>query len=77
MKKQKAADKKAGEGKVLKMTREELRQAMMVCISTLQKLNGQMPGPEELYIALGAEYKTVLAEYLMNHAGRMCVAAVS
>lgn len=48
------------------MTREELRQSMMVCIATLQMMNGKQPEAEELYRALGAEYAAVLAEYLMN-----------
>ena len=48
------------------MTREELRQSMMVCIVTLQMMNGRQPEAEELYRALGTEYAAVLAEYLMN-----------
>ena len=59
------------------MTKEELRQTMMVCIETLRMMNGQMPGPEELCRALGAEYKAVLAEYLMSgkHGMRVVAAA--
>ena len=30
------------------MTKEELRQTMMVCIETLRMMNGQTPGPDEL-----------------------------
>ena len=59
------------------MTKEELRQTMMVCIETLRMMNGQTPGPEELCRALGAEYKAVLAEYLMSgkHGMRIVAAA--
>ena len=48
------------------MKKEELRQAMITCIVTLEKLNGQKPTPEEMYFALGNEYKEVLDEYLGN-----------
>ncbi len=46
------------------MTRNELRQAMMTCIVTLEKLNGRTPAPAELVSALGEEYEAVLSEYL-------------
>ena len=46
------------------MKKDELRQTMMVCITTLEKLNGHEPSAEELSMALGMEYETVLAEYL-------------
>ena len=61
----------------MKMTKEELRQTMMVCIETLQMMNGQMPGPEELSQALGEEYKAVLAEYLMGARQGMRIAAAA
>ena len=48
------------------MTRDELRQTMMVCIATLKMMNGQEPGREELRMALGEEYKAVLAEYFRS-----------
>lgn len=42
----------------------ELRQKMMVCIRTLEKLNGRVPGIGELRQALGNEYAEVLAEFV-------------
>ena len=44
---------------------EELRQKMMVCITTLQKLNGRMQGFIELNEVLGPEYEVVLMEYFI------------
>ena len=45
------------------MTKNELRQKMVMCITTLEKLTGKMPTAEELFSALGKEYEAVLAEY--------------
>ena len=42
----------------------ELRQKMMVCVSTMERLNGRAPGVDELVDALGTEYTEVLAEYV-------------
>ena len=49
------------------MTKTELRQAMMTCIVTLEKLNGRTPCPDELYSALGTEYEAVLMEFLSGN----------
>ena len=46
------------------MTKAEMRQTMMTCITTLEKLNGRAPRPDELYSALGTEYEAVLNEFL-------------
>ena len=48
----------------VKMTKAEIRQTMMICITTLEKLNGRAPRPDELYSALGTEYEAVLNEFL-------------
>jgi len=48
------------------MTKQELRQKLMICVSTLMNLNGSVPGAPELYSALGSEYKEVLEEYLAD-----------
>ena len=48
------------------MTKQELHQKLMICVSTLMNLNGCMPGAPELYSALGSEYEEVLEEYLAN-----------
>jgi len=45
------------------MTKNELKQKMVMCIATLEKLNGRIPTAEELFSALGKEYEAVLAEY--------------
>ena len=46
------------------MTKSEMNQKMMLCISTLYKLNGRVPDAAELYRALGSEYAEVLADYV-------------
>ena len=46
------------------MNKQELRQKLMICVSTLMNLNGTMPGAPELYSALGTEYTEVLEEFL-------------
>ena len=61
-------DPKIKERSALKMTKAELRQTMMTCIVTLEKLNGRTPNPDELYIALGTEYKGLLMEFLSGNA---------
>ncbi len=43
--------------------KQEMRQTLYVCVSTLYRLNGRMPAAAELYTALGSEYAQVLAEY--------------
>ncbi len=43
---------------------DELRQRLMMCVSTLYRLNGRKPGALELYTALGNEFEEVLKEYL-------------
>ena len=48
------------------MTKSELKQAMLTCIATLERLNRRTLCPAELYCALGAEYKGVLEEYLAD-----------
>ena len=48
------------------MTRIELKQKMMMCITTLEKLTGKIPTIEELFSALGNEYEEVLADYSEN-----------
>ena len=45
------------------MSRNELKQKMILCICTLQKLNGSDPTATELRSALGSEYEDVIAEY--------------
>ena len=45
------------------MTKNELRQKMVMCIATLKKLTGKFPTADELISALGNEYEVVLAEY--------------
>ena len=50
------------------MTKAELRQTMMICIVTLEKLNGRIPTPDELYSALGTEYEGLLMEFLSGNA---------
>ena len=45
------------------MTKSELKQKMILCISTLSILNGRTPDKEELNAALGSEYAEVLADY--------------
>ena len=59
------------------ITRDELRQTMMVCISTLQMMKGQMPTPQELFHALGEAYREVLTEYLMTNRYQLCSAATA
>ena len=56
------------------MTKNELRQRLHVCVSTLENLNGCMPSVKELYRALGKEYEEVLAEYLGQTESYPCVA---
>ena len=46
------------------MTKQDMKQIMLVCVSTLKNLNGCMPEAEELYTALGEGYAEVLIEYL-------------
>ena len=46
------------------MSKNELNQKMILCISTLRNLNGHAPDAAELYRALGEEYAEVLADYL-------------
>ena len=38
----------------------ELQQRMMVCVSTMERLNGRMPEVSELADALGTEYEEVV-----------------
>ena len=42
----------------------ELKQKLMLCVSTLYRLNGRRPNALELYTALGNEFEEVLEEYL-------------
>ena len=44
----------------------ELRQKMMVCVSTMERLNGRAPAIGELRVALGSEYDEVLEEYAVE-----------
>ncbi len=46
------------------MTWDERMQKVILCVTTLQKLNGAMPTVTELYGALGRDYEDVLAEYM-------------
>ena len=48
------------------MTKNEKKQTLMVCVSTLCKLNGCMPGSAELTIALGSDYEDVISEYFLH-----------
>ena len=42
----------------------ELRQKLMLCITTMERLDGRAPEVSELLDALGWEYAEVLAEYV-------------
>ncbi len=48
------------------MNKQELKQKLMICVSTFMNLNGCMPGAPELYSALGNEYAEVLEEYFAD-----------
>lgn len=61
-------DPEIKERSALNMTKAELRQTMMICIVTLEKLNGRIPTPDELYSALGTEYEGLLMEFLSGNA---------
>ena len=45
------------------MTLAEKMQKLIMCVSTLYRLNGCMPSRTELATALGKEYSDVLSEY--------------
>ena len=46
------------------MNKNELKQGLILCITTLCNMNGRMPDPSELYSALGSRYLEVIEEYL-------------
>ena len=48
------------------MTKNEMKQKLVMCIWTLKNLNGAVPSAGELYNALGNEYEGVLAEFLQE-----------
>lgn len=49
------------------MTKQDMKQTLMVCVSILKNLNGRMPSKEELYSALGEKYTEVLTDYLSTN----------
>ena len=49
------------------MKKEDLKQIMMTCIATLEKLSGRKASLEELYRALGKEYSVILSEYFKDN----------
>jgi hypothetical protein len=46
------------------MTINEMKQKIALCVATLQRLNGAVPGFKELCNALGEEYTVPLMEYM-------------
>lgn len=56
------------------MTKQDMKQILMVCVSTLKNLNGCMPGVEELCSALGEEYAEILTEYMDEYKIAACAA---
>ena len=55
------------------MTKNEMKQKLMTCISTLQRLNGSLPSVKDLYHALGSEYDGILAEYIAENSNMAAV----
>lgn len=46
------------------MSRGELRQGMLVAVSTFYRLFGQMPTPAQLLEMLGSVYEPVVRDYV-------------